>query len=155
MSDISVIKENLRILGETQNFAVLATTHDGQPHTSIVAFTLSEGLRRILFATTRATRKFRNIRANPSVAMLFDNRTNESKDLHTAIAVTAYGTAMELPEGSTASAEGEDRRTRHGAKHPYLAEFLQSPSSALVAIEVERYSMVSRFQHVIDWEIER
>ena len=125
--------------------AVLATSGEDKPHTSLVAFATAGEVERILFATNRATKKFANIKGNCQVALLVDNRTNQVSDFMDAIAVTAHGTAVEL--------EGEDRGQMAEvflAKHPHLMDFVASPSTALVMVEVSKYDVAKRFQWVME-----
>ena len=45
---------------DTRRFAILATQSDGQPHTSLMAFTPMDGIRYLIVATYRDTLKYRN-----------------------------------------------------------------------------------------------
>lgn len=130
---------------EKAPLAVLATSGDDKPHTSLVAFATAGSLGRIIFATNRATQKFANIRGNPQVALLVDDRTNRVSDFMDAIAVTAHGTAREL--------EGDERRDMaeiYLARHPHLVGFVSSPSTALVLVEVDKFDVARRFQWVME-----
>jgi nitroimidazol reductase NimA-like FMN-containing flavoprotein (pyridoxamine 5'-phosphate oxidase superfamily) len=139
------MKEDLKGLFASQRLAVLATQNEGQPYNSLVAFTASEDLKQLFFATTRATRKYANLTADSRVAMLVDNRSNEAADFRWAMAVTATGKAEEI-EGH----EREEASKLYLAKHTHLEEFVSSPSCALLRISVDRYYVASRFQKVIE-----
>lgn len=65
-------RQDLRTLLTGQSLAVLATDQDGHPYSSLVGFVATETLKHILFATTRGTRKYRNMDANPRVSLLVD-----------------------------------------------------------------------------------
>ena len=130
-------------LFKIQKFSVLATLERTRPYVNLVAFAETEDLSAIFFATTRATRKYFNISAQSGVAMLVDNRSNEIADLRHAIAVTIMGTASEL--------NGPDREFAEQiylAKHPHMREFLASPTTALMKLEVETFYIVTHFQNV-------
>ncbi|HMK36800.1 MAG TPA: pyridoxamine 5'-phosphate oxidase family protein, partial [Desulfomonilaceae bacterium] len=71
------LETDVRTLLASQKFAVLSTQEEDHPYMNLVAFAESGDLRTILFATTRATRKYGNITAKPGVALLVDNRSNE------------------------------------------------------------------------------
>lgn len=145
MKDLNSVKEDLKGLFASQRLAVLATQNEGQPYTSLVAFTASEDLKELSFATTRSTRKYANLTADSRVAMLIDNRSNKATDFRWAMAVTATGKAEEV--------EGHEREVAsklYLAKHPHLEEFISSPGCALLRIFVDRYYVVSRFQKVIE-----
>jgi len=135
MEDIPEIKE----LFDTQKLAVLATQSGGQPHGCLVAFACSDDLRYLFFATDRNTRKYSDIRANPRIAMLIDNRSNQESDFQKAVAVTAKGTVHEL--------EGEDREmwaALYLDKHPRLTDFSREADVALLKIDVDEY-LIARF----------
>jgi hypothetical protein len=79
------------------------------------------------------------------IALLVDNRSNQDSDFHNAIAVTALGNAKEVKESE------RDRFLKlYLAKHPYLEEFVNSPTCALLKVSVDRYYMVNRFQKVME-----
>ena len=114
-------------LFRSQGLAVLSTQGEGQPYSSLVACAATPGLRELLFATTRETRKFHNLAAEPRVSLLIDNRANRETDFQEAMAATAVGRAAEV--------EGADLAELRGvylAKHPYLEDFLVAPSCALI-----------------------
>jgi nitroimidazol reductase NimA-like FMN-containing flavoprotein (pyridoxamine 5'-phosphate oxidase superfamily) len=143
--EIQDLIERVRALVASQRLAVLATQEEGQPYTSLVAFVETDDLRHMIFATARETRKFTNIVRDPRVAMLVDDRSNDEADFRRAVAVTAIGRASEV--------RGQDRNglaARYLRKHPYLEEFVTSPSCALMKVTVERYYVVSEFQNVAE-----
>lgn len=143
MSDVSKLKNKIQSLLSSQGLAVLSTGNDGIPYANLVAFAAQPDLKTLYFATARSTRKYRNLSRIPDAAMLIDNRSNREEDFHTAAAVTAVGRAGEIPQ------------KLHGAvsrlylqRHPYLRTFVEAPSCAMMALTVERYIYVERFQAV-------
>ena len=127
----------------SQSLAVLATQDHGQPYTSLMAFAATQDLKHLIFATTRATRKYTNLLADPRVSILVDSRANKPEDFSQAAAVTALGKAWELQ-----GRERQDYLKIFLAKHPYLEEFASSPTCALLRVTVEKYILVTRFQEV-------
>jgi len=79
-----------------------------------------------------------------------DNRSNQEADFHQAMAVTATGTVTEA---------GPSERNRllslYLSKHPYLKEFVASPTCALLKVDVDTYIVVSRFQNVMELHIKK
>lgn len=137
-----------RLLNElflSQRLAVLATHCDGQPYSNLVAFAATDDLNVLLFATTRATRKYRNIASDPRISMLMDNRSNRESDFHDAMAVTATGRAEELQD-----AERESYSEIFLRKHPHMTEFVSSPTCALLRMQVDCYYVVRYFQTVVE-----
>jgi len=100
-------------------------------------------LKYLLFATTRATRKYANLLANSRVSILIDNRTNQAADFAEAAAVTVLGQAEEM-QGT----EPDQLLPVYLDRHPYLRDFVTSPTCALFRVKVERYILVTRFQDV-------
>ncbi len=143
--DQDSIRKALHQLFRTQPLAVLATHDQGQPYANLVAFAAMQDLQLILFATPRATRKYANLTADPRAAMLVDNRSNAEADFQQATAVTATGTTAEVP------ASGHPYLLDiYLKKHPYLKDFVQSPSCAFMQLAVQRYVMVNHFQEVTE-----
>lgn len=140
----------LRGLLEAQRLAALCTHAEGAPYGSLVAFAADDELNALLFATPRATRKFANILSDPRVAMLIDNARAYPVDFEDAAAATAVGEAREL-----GGDERADAVERFCAAHPHLREFVESPSTALLRVDVKRYYVVRRFQHVTELHFDR
>jgi nitroimidazol reductase NimA-like FMN-containing flavoprotein (pyridoxamine 5'-phosphate oxidase superfamily) len=143
-----VIRQHLKALFESQNLAVLSTQSAGQPYASLVAFYASEDLKHLFFATPKTTRKFDNLKADDRVAFLVNSSTNQINDFHRAISVTAVGTATEII--------GKERQPilgRYLKKHPYLEDFVRSPTCAAVKVSVKSYIMVKNFQNVMELHV--
>ena len=135
-------KKSLAELFRSQNLATLSTHHAGQPYASLVAFAASDDLRQIYFATPTTTRKYANLSADSRVAVLVNSSMNQTSDFHRAISVTAVGKATDVT--------GKNRPRILGhylAKHPYLEDFVHSPTCALVQVTVDSYYMVKNFQN--------
>ncbi len=145
MNDPVDLKKVLKSLFSMQRLAVLSTQRGGQPYSNLVSFAATRDLQHLLFATTRSTRKYANLAVESRVSMLVDNRTNKAADIHRAMAVTAVGTATE-----TAGSEAGSLVEIYLEKHPYLAEFVGSPSCAFFSLRVSTYYLVQRFQQVTE-----
>jgi nitroimidazol reductase NimA-like FMN-containing flavoprotein (pyridoxamine 5'-phosphate oxidase superfamily) len=139
------IRDLLGDLLRDQNLAVLSTDRGGHPYASLVGFWADPELGHIYFVTTRATRKFDALTSNPRVAMLIDNRSNRFHDFRDAMAATALGEAHEVSKE-----ENQDKVEAYLEKHPHLADFIASPTSALVRVEVSTYYVVTQFQCVME-----
>lgn len=137
--------EHLKEFIESQPLAVLATQNGTAPYVSLVAFASDERLKYILFSTTKATRKYSNLSINPSVSMLIDNRKNTIEDFRDATAVTALGKVEPVEDFERSIME-----KIYLMKHPYLTDFLRSPTTAFLKIRVEKYIVVTHFQHVVE-----
>jgi hypothetical protein len=128
-----------------QRLAVLATQQSGAPYGNLVAFAATDDAKTLMFATSRSTRKYVNISADSRIALVIDNRSNQIEDFHRAMAATAVGSATEVGEPERGNLVDVYLR-----KHPYLSEFVKSPTCALLKVDVEKYVVVYRFQNVME-----
>jgi len=115
--------------------AVLATHEDEAPYLSLMAFSASDDLKSLIFATERETRKYANLVKNRSTSALIDNRTAKQMDTDDCVAVTAIGETREFPK--------EKGMDAFITQHPYLKDFVTSPSCALVEMKVRSYFVVN------------
>lgn len=99
---------------------------------------------------TRGTRKYTNILTHKEVAMVIDTRTNQTADFSDAAAVTVLGEVEEV----TANERKKSLKI-YLEKHPYLREFVESPTCALLKVKVKTYIMVSRFQNVQELHVSK
>ena len=150
LKNTAQLKTLLRDLFSSQSLAVLATYGSGQTYGSLVAFASTDDLKSLLFATTRATRKFDNQTRHPRIALVMDNRSNRETDFHQAVAVTATGLVKEV-----AASEKDHLLKLYLSKHPYLREFATSPTCALLRVDVDTYYVVSQFQNVMELHIKK
>jgi len=129
--------QTLKALFSSQRLAILATEGKEQPYGNLV-----------VFAATRSTRKYANLSGAPRAAMVIDSRTNHESDFHKAIAATATGIVKEVEDP-----EKEPLLRLYLSKHPYLKDFVSSPTCALLRMNVETYYVVRQFQNVMELHI--
>ncbi len=141
------LKEILASFADAR-FAVLATSDEGRPYASLVAFALTSDGTTLIFATSKGTRKYRNLMRQRSVSLLIDNRPQAFEDLSRAEAVTLVGTARPVRTGSKRAGYAKLLCDRH----PGLAHFIDEPGTALVAVLVEEAIHVTQFQNVVTWK---
>ena len=141
MNDDQNTRKLLGRLFDSEPLAVLATSDQGQPLTSLLAFMATEDLKYLVFLTRRTTRKFANLAEDNRVAMLIDSRSKQPDDFDTALAVTAVGTAEE-------AGDPDDRKLlkQFLSRHPRLEAFAAFDDVALVKVAVDHYDIVSRFE---------
>ena len=130
--------EILRDTLESQKLAVLSTQKDGYPYANLVAVAYSNNYKSMVFVTDRNTRKFENMKSSSDVAILFDNRKTDAYDFDSVVAITAVGKAVESSEEET-----DYLKSIYIDRHPDLIAFINSPSSALMKVDVERYIIAS------------
>jgi nitroimidazol reductase NimA-like FMN-containing flavoprotein (pyridoxamine 5'-phosphate oxidase superfamily) len=145
------VRNQITILLSEQRLATLSTCNAaGHPYASLIAFDAESDLTGIVFATSRATRKFANLTANTHAALLIENSRNLKSDIYEAMAVTVLGTTAEL-----SGAPLEAAQARYIQKHPHLAQFVQAPSTAVLRLAVDVYYLVNRFQKVMVYHVGR
>jgi nitroimidazol reductase NimA-like FMN-containing flavoprotein (pyridoxamine 5'-phosphate oxidase superfamily) len=141
------LPERIRDLVEHESYAVLATQGDTQPYGSVIALVVSADLTQAAFCTSRATRKYGLLEQCDRVALVIDDRSKHGDDIQRVSAVTATGRAAELAPGPNR----DHWQAELLARHPYLEEFLVSPSCAIFLVDIVRYLHVARFQEVSPW----
>jgi len=150
MTNEKLLQSDIAGLLLSQKLAVLATqSPEGSSYSSLIGFAATDDLQRIVFATPKATRKFANIEHNPKISLLIDNRSNKEKDFHDAKAVTVMGTVESIDSDTSPS----ELKSLYLSKHPYLEDFLRSPSTSFIIISISSYYLVSRFQEVMELHI--
>jgi len=145
LKDTEELKKIIKDLLASQNLAVIATQREGQPFANLLAFAATDDLKHLVFATTRATRKYANLMADSRMSMMIDNRQNQASDFHDATAVAAIGRVEELK-----GTEKGDFMKLYLSKHSHLKAFVTAPTCALMKLRVDRYDIVRRFQNVME-----
>ncbi len=130
-------------LFKAQLQGVLATQHQAQPYTSLMAFAHTPDLRYLIFATYRDTQKHTNLLLNSAVSFLIDDRSNDPLDYQHAVAISVCGCAQAIADDERAAF-----LAIYLARHPTLHPFVTSPDCALLRVEVSCYRVVSEFQTV-------
>ena len=141
----SDVPDRLKQLLSSQALAVLATQDRGRPHASLVGFAATDDLKHLVFVTPRASHKFAHLKADDRAAMLIDNRTHRASDFADAMAATARGRAREV-----APKQGSPLLDLFLREYPQLEGFATAPDTALVALHVEAYRVVTDFQEVTE-----
>ncbi|MCU0722337.1 MAG: pyridoxamine 5'-phosphate oxidase family protein [Planctomycetes bacterium] len=102
----------VRRLLEKQSLCVLCTSGEEGPHASLVAFAAVANLRQMVFATPKATRKYRNLKRDPRVSLLVDDRSRAAKGFEAGSALTVAGKAREAAGAERAEFLGRYRSGR-------------------------------------------
>jgi nitroimidazol reductase NimA-like FMN-containing flavoprotein (pyridoxamine 5'-phosphate oxidase superfamily) len=127
---------------------VLATAGKPYPYTSLIAYTASDDLRNIYFATSKATHKYVYLKNDPHVSFLISTQTNAVHDIQTAYAITVLGGVREIEK---------DHRPDIAAclvdRFPSLDSFFRDPSSAIMTIDVHLYRVVNDFETVREYSL--
>ncbi len=142
MKKNDVIKKIKKLLNE-QKLGILSTLGNRYPYQSLVAFAGSKDIKYILFATKRATTKYKNLKNKTRVSIFIDNCSNQERDFLDATGMTVLGDAHEVKGLLKKKLVKPYLR-----KHPSLENFVLSPDCVLFMIKVKTYYVVWRFQEV-------
>jgi nitroimidazol reductase NimA-like FMN-containing flavoprotein (pyridoxamine 5'-phosphate oxidase superfamily) len=122
-----------RILNQ-QIQVVLATLDINELCQHLMAYGFSEDLTMIYLASYSDTRKVRNMRATPSISLLWDNRTGRISDHNEGYCLTAQGEAKELLKDEATVA----KLCLH-ARSPNTESMLKNKCVVFFSISVNQY----------------
>jgi uncharacterized pyridoxamine 5'-phosphate oxidase family protein len=139
------MKNTVATLLNQQVQCVLATLGDKELALHLMAYAISTDLDKVYLASLENTQKVKNIRANPNVTCLWDNRTGNNDD-HTA----GLANARELTGKPFLAAQRLllDRNAT-------LGQLLSQPSVVIFALNINRYQWVEGYTRVIIYEPEK
>jgi nitroimidazol reductase NimA-like FMN-containing flavoprotein (pyridoxamine 5'-phosphate oxidase superfamily) len=114
-----------------KDMCVLATTLEGRPHCSLMAYMTDETVEWIYMVTHRNTTKYANLLANEQVSLLVDNRCDGlPADRGTIQALTVHGTFHAVEDHEKKQKILAQVRERH----PHMREFLSSPEAEVISV---------------------
>ncbi len=133
------MQNRVRELIQSQDICVLATSQDGVPHASLMAYAVSEDCTTFFMATYRNTTKFANIQANPSVCLLLDNRNSDpARDRLATLALTIQGRAEIVQDQS-------EKKTIAALLHeklPHFQKFLAGEAIEFITIQTAGFLLM-------------
>lgn len=140
------LKREISTILDQQIQCVLATLQDDQPCQHMMAFAYAEDLSRIYLATYLETRKYRNMISNPSVSILWDNRSGSPADHVDGLSLIALGRAELL--GGSAQVEVHELILK---RNPALQILLEDESCKLFMVLIEDYQWTKGYQQVLHY----
>ena len=133
MQEIELFEEIKHLL-VTQVQCVLATVDETQPCLHLMAYGVSENLKKVYLASYKDTRKVKNMLAQTNVSLLWDNRTGNTEDHVAGLALNATGCAHQL-EGDACQRVEQLLLNRNST----LETLLFSDNVAVFAVDVSGY----------------
>jgi nitroimidazol reductase NimA-like FMN-containing flavoprotein (pyridoxamine 5'-phosphate oxidase superfamily) len=131
--------EKMKAMVSDQDICVLATTSEGKPHCSLMAYVPDESCREIYMVTHRNTRKYRNLCENPALSLLIDTRESRADRNRTeAKALTVSGIFEELEERERL----RRIRTELLGRHPHLDNFMSHHDAVILCIRVSSFLLL-------------
>lgn len=138
-------------LVHSQGHCVLATC-GGQPpvpHTSLMSYAAAPDCSEFWLATLRATRKWRNLDANPAASLLIDDRGQGAGSPGSALTVSVRAQAF----GRAADEAGA--RAALLDRHPGLASFLATEDVVLLRLKVLDFQLLTGLSEVFFIQAEK
>jgi hypothetical protein len=109
-----------------------------------MAYAISPQLDQIYVASLEDTQKVTNMRANPNVTCLWDNRTGNNSDHTAGLAMSGFGQAHALT-GKKAQSAKQLLLQRNANLQPLLS----NPAVVLFAVHIDRYQWVEGYTRVV------
>ena len=134
--NMSEMLKKIKTLIRRKDSCVLATTDGETPHCSLMAYLPGDSGECLFLVTSRASRKYQNMRRHPRVSLLIDTRGEQQRELTQALTVT--GTCDFLQE----NAEIERVKAAFVRQHPHLDSFLRRHDMAVVCIQVDFFLLL-------------
>jgi nitroimidazol reductase NimA-like FMN-containing flavoprotein (pyridoxamine 5'-phosphate oxidase superfamily) len=144
------MKNTVAVLLNQQVQCVLATHGDEELALHLMAYAISTELDQIYFASLANTQKVANMRTNPNVTCLWDNRTGNNTDHTAGLAMSGFGQAHELT-GEPALLAQRLLLQRNTTLKPLLLE----PALVLFALHIDRYQWVEGYTRVVIYKPEK
>jgi nitroimidazol reductase NimA-like FMN-containing flavoprotein (pyridoxamine 5'-phosphate oxidase superfamily) len=130
------MRDRAKAFLKEKDMCVLATTREGRPHCSLMAYIADEEAEWIYMVTHRATTKYKNLLSNEQVSLLVDNRCEGLPSERGKIqALTVHGTFNLV--------EDEEKRTKileqFLTKHPHMKQFVDHPEAAIISVRAQSF----------------
>lgn len=138
------VKKRIDKVLDSQSIAVLGTSKNNEPYSSLVGFVITDDMRELVFATMRQRLKYENMVANPRVTLMIDDRNEQNNDFNETTSVTIIGTAEDVT-----SAERDEYASMLVERHPILTDFVSFPDCAIMRVKIDKIYVVSDFESVV------
>ena len=130
------MRERIKAFLKEKHMCVLATSLEGKPHCSLMAYVIDEEGEWIYMVTHRSTTKYTNLLSNEQVSFLVDNRCEGMlADRSNLQALTVHGTFHAVEEEGAKKQILEQVRERH----PHMRDFLDNPEAEIISVRVKSF----------------
>lgn len=123
---------------KSQEMCVLATSAEGLPHTSLMAYVADVEVQHMYMITHRNTKKFENLEINPLVSLLIDTRSVETGESREKIvALTVSGECFLVEE------DGEILGIKEAFcnRHKHLEQFANYDDAAVFKVQIKSFQL--------------
>jgi len=130
------MRDRIKAFLKEKDMCVLATTREGRPHCSLMAYIADEEGEWIYMVTHRSTTKYTNLLHNQEVSLLVDNRCEGlPADRGKIQALTVHGVFHEVEKQETRQELLEKIQKRH----PHMREFLIHPEAEIISVRASSF----------------
>lgn len=132
------MQEKIKALIQGNDVCVLATVWGVEPHCSLMSYITDDDCREIYMATQKSTKKYRNLKDNPSVSLLIDSREVDPMNRTHAKALTITGVVQRTVE--------EDQKAhllqRLLTRHPQLQDLANQPDIEVIVVKAKTFQLL-------------
>ncbi len=127
------MRKDIQELIQLNRTCVLATVSGVEPHCSLMSYATDDDCREIYMATSKETKKYRNMTANPHISLLVDSRQDVAAGPAAPVrALTIAGTFQKDVDEKKAA----DIRERLFRKNADLRKIFDNPDTAIIVVRI-------------------
>lgn len=132
------MQEKIKALIRGNDVCVLATVWGMEPHCSLMSYVTDDDCCEIYMVTRKNTKKYRNLKENPSVSLLIDSREVDQGNRARAKALTVTGVVQRTAE------EGKkaDILKRLLIHHPQLQDLANQPDAEVIMVKAKAFQLL-------------
>ena len=131
--------EKMKTLVKEKDVCVMATVSGGNPHCSLMAYVTDDDCSEIYMVTHKHTKKYENLKENPSVSLLIDTREeNPGPHRSGAKALTVSGFYQKM----NSEKRKERFRTKLLERHPHMRAFINHPDAEVLCIKIDSFLLL-------------
>lgn len=123
------IPEEMARMIRERDLCVLATSAGDVPHASLMSYAVEPDLQYIHMATPANSRKWANLKRNPNMALLIDEREKSVAGNRSLARALTVGCELSPVDGDTEKARILEILA---ARHPHLRDFLAQPEIEII-----------------------
>lgn len=129
----------IKKLIQSSKICVLATVSGIDPHCSLMSYATDDDCREIYMVTQKNTKKYNNLKDNPSVSLLIDSREMDRTDRRgRAKALTVTGIVQRAVDQNAKDAI----KARLLNRHPHLKDFADHPEAEMLVVKIKAFQLL-------------
>ena len=134
---------DLKSLINDEQYGILATASlDAEPHTNLMAFAVTDDIKKIILVTPQNTRKYTNILENPRVSFMIDSRPargNANRGRAVSVSGKIYTPSKD---------EADLFLSTFIKRHPQMREFTELSEATVIVLDAETFYYIDDLYRV-------